>query len=93
VVQSTRGRGSAELAEQPADALIRVVGRRAREIRLDKRLSQAEVASRLRMATPNLQRIEAGRQNLTLSTLARLAQALGVAAHELLREPSRRRAP
>ncbi len=79
-------RGTRAEAQDPTEVLIQHVGSRVREIRQDKKLSQTDVASRLRMATPNLQRIEMGRQNVTLSTLARLAEALGVRPLDLLRE-------
>ncbi|MCC6664453.1 MAG: helix-turn-helix transcriptional regulator [Polyangiaceae bacterium] len=70
--------------------LIQLVARNVRATRRAKKLSQAAVASRLGMSTTNYSRIEAGRQNLTLSTLARLAAALAVRPVDLMRPPKRR---
>lgn len=72
----------------PGDALVQLVGRRVREVRQAKKLSQTAVATRLGMANTNYARIEAGKQNLTLATLARLAGVLGVRPADLLRERS-----
>ena len=46
------------------------------------------MAERLGIATQNYQRIEAGSQNLTLVTLAKVAHALGVDARDLLDPPT-----
>ena len=55
-------------------------------MRKSKGLTQEGVAERLRMAMKNYQRIEYG-QNITLKTLARVANALGVSPADLLDEP------
>lgn len=67
--------GSASLQER--------VARRIREMRIARGLTQDAVATRLEIALKNFQRIESGRQNLTLSTVERVAGALGVEPIEL----------
>lgn len=47
-------------------------------------MSQEQLAERLGTATRNLQRIESGKQNLTLGTIERIAEALGASSAALL---------
>jgi transcriptional regulator with XRE-family HTH domain len=54
-----------------------VVGEAIRSARLDRGLTQAQLAERLQAAPTYLSAIEAGRENLTLGSLARIAAALG----------------
>lgn len=67
----------------PQEFVLKVT-RRISEIRREKGITQEELASRLGTATRNVQRIEAG-QNVTLHTLAKIANALDVDPGELLR--------
>jgi DNA-binding Xre family transcriptional regulator len=53
-------------------------------------VTQDLLAERLGIATRNLQRIESGRQNLTLGTIERIAAALGVPPESLLPRIERR---
>ena len=81
---------------EDADKLKDHVGRRIAEIRERKGLSQADVAEMLRTTVSNLQRIEYGTQNVTIETLVKIANALGVAVIEFfgsLDTPKRRRTP
>ncbi len=48
-------------------------------------LSQEELAARVGIAARHLQKIEAAEVNLTLRTLAKLADAVGVSAADLIR--------
>lgn len=65
-----------------ADFVARVT-RRIAEAREEKGITQEELAALLDTAPRNVQRIEAG-QNLTLRTVERIAEALGVTAEELV---------
>jgi len=56
-------------------------------------LTQDQLAERLGIASKNVQRIEAGRQNLTLRSLEALALALGVELPQLLLAPGSGLAP
>lgn len=54
------------------------VGRRVAELREKMGLTQANVAETIGTTVPNLQRIEYGTQNVTIETLTKLANAIGV---------------
>jgi len=70
--------------ESPPE-LIRVVARRIKALRQARGLTQDAVAEALGIAAKNVQRLEAGRQNLTLKTLAHVADVLDVEPFELLK--------
>ena len=61
----------------PEQRFYTSVGQRIREIRLEKGLSQGEIARRIGSYQQNIARAEAG-TNLTLDVLYRLAVALDV---------------
>jgi len=65
--------------------LVEVVARRIKALRQARGLTQDAVAEALGIAVKNVQRLEAGRQNLTLKTLAHVADVLDVEPHELLK--------
>lgn len=52
--------------------------------RLAAGLTQEQLAELVGTAARNIQRIESGRHNMTLITVARLADALGVSPEELV---------
>ena len=66
----------------PQAFVVRVTEQIA-EVRRAQGLTQSELAELLGTNLRNLQRIEAG-QNLTLHTLARIAQALGTEPEEIV---------
>lgn len=66
------------------------LGRRVREVRTDRGWTQEAAAERLGIDVRELQRIEAGRVNLTLHTLLRLTRALGTPIRDLFDPPSSR---
>lgn len=73
-------------------ALVTQVGRRIAEVRGGRGLTQQQVASALGVSTKYYQRIERGDENLTLESLARIAEVLEVAVQALFDVP-RRAAP
>lgn len=73
--------------KSPED-LARRVARRIAAVRLSKGLTQEALARTLGIATKNLQRMESGRQNLTLGKIEEVASALGVDADTLLMRPT-----
>ncbi len=75
--------------EMPADVL-RDVGRRVAEIREERGMTQEALSERLGVNMPYLQRIEAGRENLTIRSLVHLAVALGVRVVALFDAPKDR---
>ncbi len=64
--------------------LVRQVGRRIAEIRRARDLTQERVATALDVTTKYYQRVERGDENLTLESLARIAELFDVPALALL---------
>ncbi len=60
------------------------VGRRVRELRASRGLTQAELARKLGMPQPNVSEIERGGRGLTVHQAVRLAKALGVTTDAIL---------
>ncbi len=75
--------------ETPADVL-RDVGRRIAELRAAQGWTQEKMAETLDVNLPYLQRIEGGRENLTVRSLTRVAHALGVRVAALFEPPADR---
>lgn len=73
--------------------LRRDVGRRIAELRAEHDLTQEQLAERLHVSVRYLQNIEAGRENLTLETLAKIGRKFALDAADLLVEPASRKAP
>ena len=73
----------------PSDAaqanLLRAVGRRVREARDAKGLSQGQLAQRIGMTRASVANLEAGRQDMNISRLAVIAQVLGLDLGALIR--------
>ena len=65
--------------------LQKQVGKRIKAIRLEKKVTQQDLADLCGYEISNMSRLEAGRANATLSTLEIVAKALGVEAIELFR--------
>ncbi len=63
---------------------IKKVGQNIRRIRLEKKISQVDLAYACNFEKPNMQRIEAGNTNPTLKTLFKIAKALKVSVNDLL---------
>jgi transcriptional regulator with XRE-family HTH domain len=66
-----------------AEKTIRDVGRRIAELREKAKLTQDQLAELTEMEPQNLRSIEAGRRNLTIRTMSRLAVALGCSIPDL----------
>lgn len=65
------------------DDLVHRVARRIAAVRRERGLSQESFAELLGIAVKNLQRIESGKQNLSLATIERICGALDVPAEAL----------
>ena len=61
------------------------VGKRIQEIRIEKNLSQQDLAAKCNFEKSNMSRLEAGRANATLSTLEIVSKALDVDVIELFK--------
>jgi len=68
------------------------VARAVREARRDRCLSQRQLAGRMQVPRTYISKIENGKAVPTLSSLERLAQALGIGICDLLRDGRSRRA-
>jgi transcriptional regulator with XRE-family HTH domain len=60
------------------------MGKRLKQVRTAKKLSQATLAKRAGLSREYVLRLEAGQQDPSLSTLTALAKALGVPVTRLL---------
>lgn len=66
------------------DGVYKVVGRRFREIRTSKGITQGDVAAETGLSRQSVANIELGRQRFMLHTFFDVARALGVSPAELL---------
>lgn len=66
--------------------VLKKVGKKIREIRVSKGLTQVELVAKMEITTDpnNISRLEAGRSNITLFTIYRLSEALEVPMKDLL---------
>ena len=67
-------------------ALEGIVGANVRRLRKERALTQEDVAHRAEISVRYLSSVEAGRENVTVAVLERLARVLGVNAASLLLE-------
>jgi transcriptional regulator with XRE-family HTH domain len=65
--------------------LKRLLAEAFRRLRVESGLSQVEMARRLGVSQPTLNRLENGRQNVTVDTLGRLCRALRCDPGDLFR--------
>ena len=70
-----------------AERLLKNLGRRIAEVRVDRRLTQELMAEELGISIKYLQRLERGR-NMSLTTLIGIANKLRVGLSELLLAPA-----
>lgn len=64
---------------------LKEVGARVKEARMRKRLSQAQLADLLGLTPPYISNIETGKQNMSITALAKISDVLEVSADWLLR--------
>jgi transcriptional regulator with XRE-family HTH domain len=69
------------------DEIMRTVGLRIAELRQALGMTLNELGQKLGVPYQNVQRLERGDQNLTLRTMANVANALGVRVIDLLEAP------
>jgi len=68
-----------------------ITARKLRNIRLDRLMSQTELAELADLTIQTVSRLELGQQSPRFQTLRKLAKALGVDATELIDKPANRR--
>lgn len=61
------------------------LGQNMKRIRAKKKMSQGDIARALEVDRGYISNIENGKKNPTLSTITKIADALGVSADELLK--------
>ena len=67
------------------DLLQKKVGKRIQQIRIEKKLSQQDLAAKCNFEKSNMSRLESGGANATLSTLNIVSNALNVEPVELFK--------
>ncbi|MDP2904998.1 MAG: helix-turn-helix transcriptional regulator [Candidatus Omnitrophota bacterium] len=67
-----------ETEKTDPSALFKDIGRLIRGARVQKNMSQNDLAARSGMKQPDISKIEEGRKNITLGTLAVLCKVLGI---------------
>lgn len=70
---------------QEESILAKQIGKRLREARRKKGLSQAELAFRADMATNHISNIELGKQRLLIDSFVKIIEILQVSADSILR--------
>lgn len=68
-------------------SIVRLFAARVRELREAAEMTQADLAARMRVPRTNVVRLESGARDVPISTVARVAKALGVRPGELLEKP------
>ena len=66
------------------DALLKYIGERIREIRISKQISQEALANESELDYSQINRMELGKVNFTISYLYRIAKALDIDPKEIL---------
>jgi len=61
------------------------LGRNIKRVRKEKGLIQADIAKAVGVSSPYLSNIENGKVNPTLTTLSKLAKALGISIEKLIK--------
>lgn len=61
------------------------IGKRIRDIRISKGVSQSQLAPMTSMTKSYMSEIEAGKKNLTLRTLQKIATSLGITLEDIFR--------
>ena len=79
------------MAHIDPDRVIKSVGRRVAELRRAAVLTQEELAEKAAVSIKYVQRVEAGRENLTIKSLVHLANFLGAPPIHLFTPPLTRR--
>jgi transcriptional regulator with XRE-family HTH domain len=69
------------------EALLKKVGRRIAELRQAAELTQEQLAAKLKITLKYLQRVEAGRHNLSVDSLVRFSRVLKAEPKVLFEEP------
>lgn len=69
---------------QDKEDLLKILGNRIKEVRLNKNLTQIDLASRVGKDQQSIQRLEAGRMNPTYYYLLEISEGLQISITELI---------
>jgi transcriptional regulator with XRE-family HTH domain len=78
------------VSNSEAAALLQKLGRQVAAVRRSRKLSQERFAEQIGISAGYLRRIETGRENLTVESIAKLATGLGLSIWDLLEPPTGR---
>ncbi|PIQ92251.1 MAG: DNA-binding protein [Parcubacteria group bacterium CG11_big_fil_rev_8_21_14_0_20_39_22] len=67
------------------DNSAKKLGNNMKKLRLEKGMSQGDICRKLGVDRSYISNVESGKKNPTLSTITKLAKALGVSVGELLK--------
>ena len=70
---------------QSQNTIVQELGKEIRKRRLERNLSQEELADRAGVHRTYIGMIERGEKNITIVNLSKIAQALGIKTKELLK--------
>ncbi|MEI9953583.1 MAG: helix-turn-helix transcriptional regulator [Pseudomonadota bacterium] len=76
--------------QETPERIISDVGRRIAEARRARGWTQQQAAEKLKMEVQSVQRIERGRENMTIRTLVGIARTFGVVTRTLFEPPTTR---
>lgn len=65
--------------------IFKRIGSRIREVRIDKRMSQADLAEKAHISLPLVSEVELGKTKMRLETFIQIVEALQVSADSILR--------
>jgi len=85
--QQTDKEFAKHMIKQASNGASTLIGRTLKQARLDKKLTQAQVAEMAGIKTGNLSKIENGKRNITLQTLLRIALAMKVSLKDIFNTP------
>ncbi len=66
--------------------LLRRIGRRVRDARMDAGMTQQELADRVLLSRPSIANMEGGNQEVPVTRLALIARVLGLELVDLVKE-------
>ena len=67
------------------DNSAKKLGQNMKRIRLEKQMSQGDICRKLNVDRAYISNIESGNKNPTLSTITKIAKAIGVSVDKLLK--------
>jgi len=73
-----KGSGKRKKPEGKAPLLFKNIGKKIKEARVDKDMSQKDLALAAGMKQPDISKIEEGKKNITMETLARICRCLDI---------------